>query len=109
MGLTPENVEFLDDILIENSQCRGQTEIYSQVLSSLMDARASIISNNLNVRIKALTIITIGIMLPTFIVSIFSMNVPIPLSEHWYAFWVITGLAAISAATVAFLWRKLRW
>ncbi len=53
LGLTPENVEFLDDILIENSQCRGQTEIYSQVLSSLMDARASIISNNLNVRIKA--------------------------------------------------------
>jgi len=109
LGLTQENVEFLDDILIENMQCRGQTEIYSQVLSSLMDARASIISNNLNVRIKALTIITIGIMLPTFIVSLFSMNVPIPLSGHWYAFWVIMGLTAVSAAALAFLWRRLHW
>ncbi len=109
MGFTPENVEFLDDILIENNQCRGQTEIYSQVLSSLMDARASIISNNLNVRIKALTIITIGIMLPTLIVSIFSMNVTIPLSKYEHAFWIIAGLAAISAGTVAVLWRKLRW
>ena len=74
-----------------------------------MDARASIISNNLNVRIKALTIITIGIMLPTFIVSIFSMNVVIPLARYGYAFWIIAGMAAASAAVVAVLWRKLRW
>jgi magnesium transporter len=109
LGLSPENVEFLDDILIENSQCRGQTEIYSQVLSGLMDARASIISNNLNVRIKALTIITIGIMLPTFIVSLFSMNVPIPMSSHWYAFWIIIAITALAVAALALLWRKLRW
>ena len=109
LGLTQENVEFLDDILIENAQCRGQTEIYSQVLSSLMDARASIISNNLNVRIKALTIITIGIMLPTFIVSLFSMNVPIPMGRHPYAFWMIMGITTMAVAGLAFLWRKLRW
>lgn len=109
LGLSPENVEFLDDILIENNQCRGQTEIYSQVLASMMDARASIISNNLNVRIKALTIITIGIMLPTFIVSLFSMNVPIPMEKRWYAFWIITALTAVCAAALAYLWRKLRW
>jgi magnesium transporter len=109
MGFGPENVEFLDDILIENNQCRGQTEIYSQVLSSLMDARASIISNNLNVRIKALTIITIGIMLPTLIVSVFSMNVAIPLEELPHAFWIIAGMAGVSAAAVAVLWRKYHW
>jgi magnesium transporter len=109
LGLTPENIEFLDDVLIENNQCRGQTEIYSQVLSSLMDARASIISNNLNVRIKALTIITITIMLPTLIVSIFSMNVPIPFTHHPYGFWIVGGLAAFSAGIVAILWRKLHW
>lgn len=109
IGLTPENLEFLDDVLIENNQCRGQTEIYSQVLSGLMDARASIISNNLNVRIKALTIMTIAIMLPTFIVSIFSMNVPVPFGAHPFGFWIVAGLAAASAATVAILWRKLHW
>ena len=109
LGLTQENVEFLDDIFIENAQCRGQTEIYSQVLASLMDARASIISNNLNVRIKALTIITIGIMLPTFIVSLFSMNVPIPMGEHPFAFWIIVGITAGAVVGLGFLWRKLRW
>jgi magnesium transporter len=109
LGLTQDSVEFLDDVLIENNQCRGQTEIYSQVLSSLMDARASIISNNLNVRIKALTIITIAIMLPTLIVSIFSMNVRIPLEPYYHAFWIITALAGVSVVTIAILWRKLHW
>jgi magnesium transporter len=109
LGFGPENVEFLDDILIENNQCRVQTEIYSQVLSSLMDARASIISNNLNLRIKALTIMTIAIMLPTLIVSIFSMNVRIPLEPYYHAFWFITGLAGVSVAVIAFLWRKYHW
>jgi magnesium transporter len=109
LGFSPESVEFLDDILIENTQCRGQTEIYSQVLSSLMDARASIISNNLNQRIKALTIMTIAIMLPTLIVSIFSMNVRIPLEPYHHAFWIIVALAGVSVAAIAVLWRKYHW
>ncbi len=109
LGFGPENVEFLDDIMVENNQCRGQTEIYSQVLSSLMDARASIISNNLNQRIKALTIMTIAIMLPTLIVSVFSMNVRIPLEPYHHAFWIITALAGVSVAAIAILWRKYHW
>jgi magnesium transporter len=109
VGFSQENVEFLDDILIENTQCRGQTEIYSQVLASLMDARASIISNNLNVRIKALTLITIAIMLPTLVVSIFSMNVPVPLAHHEYGFWIVGSMAAVTALLVGVLWWRKRW
>ena len=111
IGFSQENMEYLDDILIENSQCRGQTEIYSQVLSSLMDARASIISNNLNIRIKALTLITIAIMLPTMVVSVFSMNVKIPFLSHEdpISFWIITILAASSSTIVGILWWRKRW
>jgi magnesium transporter len=109
IGLSPENVEFLEDIQIENNQCIRQTEIYSQVLASLMDARASIISNNLNIRIKALTLVTIAIMLPTLVVSIFSMNVKIPIAWYKGAFWVITGLAAASSIIVGILWWRKKW
>jgi magnesium transporter len=109
IGFSQENVEFLEDIQIENNQCLRQTEIYSQVLASLMDARASIISNNLNIRIKALTLITIGIMLPTLVVSVFSMNVVIPIAWYKHAFWVITGLAAMSSVVVGLLWWRKKW
>ncbi len=106
---TQENMEFLDDISIENTQCLNQIDIFSQVLASLMDARASIISNNLNIRIKALTILTITIMLPTLIVSIFSMNVRIPLAPFHHAFWIIFILAALSSLLVALLWWRKKW
>jgi magnesium transporter len=109
IGFTQDNLEFLDDVIIENNQCRQQAEIYSTVLAGLMDARVSIVSNNLNVRMKTLTIVTIAIMLPTLVVSIFSMNVRIPIAEYHHAFWIIAALAALSATCVGLLvWRR-RW
>jgi magnesium transporter len=110
IGFTQENIEFLDDISIENTQCLSQIEIFSQVLAGLMDARASIISNNLNIRIKALTILTICIMLPTLIVSIFSMNVKIPLKyDEPASFWVIFILAVMSSVVTGLLWWRKKW
>ncbi|MEO8513085.1 MAG: magnesium transporter CorA family protein [Ignavibacteria bacterium] len=58
-----ERVEQMEDIIIENNQCLKQAEIYSLVLSGLMDARGNIINNNMNVLIKNLTMINI-IFLP---------------------------------------------
>jgi len=105
LGIIQEQSEFLDDIQVENEQCYKLAEIYSNVLSGMMDARASIVNNNLNVLMKTLNIITIVIMVPTFVVSAFSMNVAIPLSKWPPAFWAIMGLAATSAAAVILFWR----
>lgn len=108
LGLSGELVELLDDLLIENSQCKEQAEIYSNILAGLMDARVSIVSNNLNLLIKALTVITIAIMLPTFVVSLFSMNVPIPFQERQWSFWgvLVLALASIGAVKLFLLWKR---
>lgn len=106
IGITVEELELLEDILIENNQCLRQAETYASVLASLMDARASIIANNLNVLMKILNIITITIMVPTFIVSLFSMNVQIPLSEYNFAFWFILGISTLSAIAFIIIWNK---
>jgi len=109
IGFAVEELEFLDDTIIENSQCYKQAEIYSNILAGLMDARVSIVSNNLNVLMKTLNIITIAIMVPTLVVSAFSMNVAIPLQGHPRAFWIIMGLAVTSVMGVIYLWRMKRW
>lgn len=106
IGFSTEEIEFLDDLIIENNQCYKQAEIYSNILASLMDARASIVGNNLNVLMKTLNIITIAIMVPTLVVSAFSMNVHIPLQSHPYAFWVIMGLALLSVLLFMLFWRR---
>jgi magnesium transporter len=108
-GFTAENLEFVDDLIIENTQCYEQATIYSNILASMMDARVSIVSNNLNWLMKTLTIITIAIMLPTLVVSIFSMNVEFPGKNHPLAFWGILGLAMSSVLAVRFVWKWKRW
>ncbi len=109
IGFSQEEIEFLDDLIIENNQCLRQAEMYSNILASLMDARVSIVSNNLNMLMKTLNIITIAIMVPTFVVSAFSMNVRIPLSESHNAFWVIMGLALLSVIGFFLFWRYKKW
>ena len=109
LGLSQDNVEYLDDLTIENNQCYEQAEIYSNILSSMMDARASIVSNNLNVLMKKLNILTISVMVPTLVVSAFSMNVGIPLAGHPLAFWIVLGLAVLSVLGVVFVWWWKKW
>jgi magnesium transporter len=58
---------------------------------------------------KTLTIITIGIMVPTFVVSAFSMNVAIPLENHPYAFYIVIGLALSSILVLRWWLKKKQW
>lgn len=101
--------DLLDDLMIENQQCLRQAEIYSNILANMTGARASIVSNNLNILMKTLNLLTVGIMVPTFVVSAFSMNVPIPLSEFRWAFLLIMGLAALSVAGFMLFYKKKNW
>lgn len=70
-----EDVELLEDILIENTQAIDMTNISSSILANLMDAYASVISNNLNVVMKLLASVTIIMSIPNIISGFFGMNV----------------------------------
>ncbi len=58
-GFSAADLAFLDDLVIENNQCYKQAEIYSTVLSGLMDARGSLVNNNMNQMLKNLTLINV--------------------------------------------------
>ena len=91
----PDAEDIIEDVIIENKQAIEMANIYSSILSGMMDAFASIISNNLNVVMKFLTSITIIISVPTLIVSIYGMNVPLPFQDSNMAFAVIMGIAVL--------------
>ncbi|MBL8057316.1 MAG: magnesium transporter CorA family protein [Anaerolineales bacterium] len=102
-----EDAELLEDVLIEVRQAIEMTEISENILSQMMDAFASIISNNLNVVMKVLTSVTIVISLPSLVASLYGMNVPLPGAEHPLAFLGVLGAAVAVSALVAFVfWRK---
>ncbi len=106
---TEINEDLLEDAFIENKQALEMAQIYSDIQSGMMDAFASVISNNLNVVMKQLTLISIILMIPTLIASIFGMNVPNFMENSLWAMpSIILGSLILSVFGVI-LFRKRHW
>lgn len=103
----PEDEELLEDVIIENKQAIEMANIYSNILSGIMGAFASVISNNLNMVMKFLTSVTIVMAVPTMVASFFGMNVPVPLEGKPYAFLIVILISLFLALLSAgLLFRK---
>lgn len=98
--------ELLEDVEIELRQAEETTNIYSNILTGMMDAYASVISNNLNVIMKRLTSISIILMIPTLIASLYGMNVPNNLQENHNGFWIVLLISLTVSVFGVFLFKK---
>ena len=104
-----EDQDLLEDVLTENQQAIQMTNIATELLSAMMDAFASIISNNLNSIMKLLTALTIVVSMPTIVSSFFGMNVPIPYEGHPLAFVGIIAIAVVLTFATAYIFVKRDW
>jgi len=102
-----EDQDLLEDVIIENKQAIEMVEMYSGILSGMMDAFASIISNNLNRVMKFLATMTILLAIPTMIASFWGMNVDVPFRDSAGGFMEVSLFALAITGTSAFvLWKK---
>ena len=106
---TEINEDLLEDAIIENKQALETAEIYSDIQSGMMDAFASVISNNLNVVMKQLTLISIILMIPTLIASIFGMNVPNLMENSLWAMPFILVCSLLLSFLGVLLFKKRHW
>ena len=98
--LYEEDHDLLEDVLIEVRQAIEMANIYSSIISGMMDAFASVISNNLNVIMKVLTSITILLTIPNIIFGFYGMNITtgLPLDHFWWIPLAIVGVIILIAA-----------
>jgi magnesium transporter len=104
-----DDQDLLEDVLTENQQAIQMTNINTEILSSMMDAFASIISNNLNGVMKALAALTIILNLPTIVASFYGMNVTLPGEGNPFAFLSIIGVAVATTVVATFIFYKRDW
>ena len=109
LQLTPDDKDMLEDVLIDNRQAIEMANIYSNILSGMMDAFASIISNNLNVVMKILTSITIILMIPTLTASIYGMNIELPFQHSSHAFFIVTGISFTLSLLSVLVFIRNKW
>ena len=102
-----DKTDLFEDIIIDNSQALEMSNIYTNILNGTMDAYGSIISNNLNITIRRLTLITIILMVPTLVASFYGMNVPLPFMEEQYTlYFIIIFSVTLSLLLVWYFQRK---
>lgn len=98
LKLYEEDQELLEDVLIEVKQAVEMSNIYSSILTGMNDVYGSIISNNVNIVMKRLTIITILMAIPTIVFSYYGMNVrDLPLPFAWFTLLLSIIITCITA------------
>lgn len=105
----PEDEELLEDVIIENKQAIEMANIYTGIISGMTDSFASIISNNMNVVMKTLAIVTIVLSVPTMIYSAYGMNVAVkgmPFADSEWGFLIIIVTSLVLSILVAILFVK---
>ncbi len=102
-----DDAELFADVIIEYRQALEMSNIYSNILTGMMNAFASVISNNLNAVMRTLTSITILLMIPNMVAGFYGMNVKLPFQESPYAFLITLTISFILAIiAVLFLLRR---
>ena len=101
LGLNEDEREVLSDLIVDNSQALEMANIYTDILTSTLDAFASIIANNQNEVLKRLTTLTLILTVPTLIASIYGMNTPIPYRNSPYTFWIPVIISFIILVVVS--------
>jgi magnesium transporter len=102
-----EDKDLLEDVIIEKTQAIEMAETYRSILTGMMNAFASIISNNLNIVMKFLTSITIILSFPTMVFSLFGMNVELPFQNSPHGFIITLVICGVLSTLAAFIfWKK---
>lgn len=104
-----EDQDLLEDVITENQQAIQMVSITTDILSGMMDAFASIISNNLNGVMKALAALTIVLNIPTVVASFYGMNVDLPIQDHPFSFLIVLGISVGLTAIATLIFVKRDW
>ena len=103
------DADLIEDGTIEMNQARETTNIYAHILDSTMETYASIINNNMASVMKQMTSISIILMFPTLIASIFGMNLISGLEDFWWGFPLVIVLSFSVTAIFYALFRRKAW
>jgi magnesium transporter len=102
------DADLIEDVNIEMTQARETTNIYSDILESTMDTYSSIINNNMNTVMRTLTSVSIIMMFPTLIASLFGMNLINGMETNKFGFLIALVISVFVSGITWWILRRKR-
>ncbi len=110
LKISEDDLDVLEDAHIEYQQALEMASIHSNILTGTLDAFASIISNNLNNVMKFLTSVTLVLMVPSLIGTLYGMNFThLPFADQPWGLWAVMGITAIITLMMIYFFKKRRF
>lgn len=103
------DADLIEDVTIEMNQARETANIYSNILDTTMDTYANIINNNMSSVMKTMTSISIVLMFPTLIASLFGMNLINGMESAIWGFPLACGISLLTAGVSLWVFRRKSW
>ncbi|MBS7407689.1 MAG: magnesium transporter CorA family protein [Alloprevotella sp.] len=103
------DADLIEDVTIEMNQARETTNIYANILDSTMETYASVINNNMSGTMKQMTSVSIILMFPTLVASIFGMNLISGIEDVWWGFPAVILLTIAVTGLFFYLFRRKAW
>jgi magnesium transporter len=107
--LYEEDMEFMDDLLIDNNQLVDSARSVLRTIQNLRSATEAILASNLNATIRTLTLLTVLLTVPMVVASLYGMNVGLPFADATWAFWAIIGLVLLLVASAVIFFKRNGW
>lgn len=108
--LDEEDKDWLEDVDIDNRQAMEMADTYTNIMTTMNDSFASVLSNNLNIVMKTMTAWNLVLMLPTLITSFFGINVPLPWDGtrgwKWAGAFAVLGISVLTSIWGWFFFMK---
>ncbi|MBP1041516.1 magnesium transporter CorA family protein [Vagococcus sp. BWB3-3] len=109
MMTSKDSMTALYDIMIETKQALASAKIQAELLSQLGNLFSAIVSNNMNIVMKVLTVITIVLTIPTIIGGVYGMNVELPFAQEKNAFWWLVILTILFSLITFWILKKKKF
>lgn len=103
------DAELIEDVNVEMKQARESAYIYSNVLESAVNTYASVINNNMNTVMRLMTSVSIILMFPTLIASLYGMNLKNGLEDDPWGFYAVLAFSILVSVAIISIFRKKRW
>ncbi len=109
MQIFDDDKESIADLRIDNDQVVDSAKILLKTIQNVRNATEAILTNNLNTRIKTLTVLTILLTIPTVVSSLYGMNVSLPFAEGPYAFEFVVGVVVVAVSLMVWYFKRNDW